>query len=88
MSDQDQKEKQGFRGGRREGAGRKKMKSALKKQKKSFSLSLETVEALKNLEVILGLSSQSVVIEFLVLKAFRELDSNSRTVVERQRKLF
>lgn len=88
MSDQDQIERQGFRGGKREGAGRKKMKSALKKQKKSFSLSLETVEALKSLEIILGLPSQSAVIEFLALKAFRELDGNGRVVVECQRELF
>lgn len=85
MSDQDQIEKQRSRGGKREGAGRKKMKSALKKQKKSFSLSLETVEALKSLEIILGLPSQSAVLEFLVLKALRESDGNGRAVIERQR---
>lgn len=77
-----------FRGGKREGAGRKKMKPGLKKRTKSFTLSPETVEALKNLEVMLGLSSQSALVEFLALKAFRELDGDNRNVVERQEELF
>lgn len=74
------------RGGRREGAGRKKMKSCLLKQKRSFSLSPESVEALEELQKILGLSSQSVVVEFLVLKAFRE--ASKRVVIEHQREIF
>ena len=73
------------RGGRREGAGRKKIKSGIKKQKKSFSLSPETVQALKDLQESLGLPSQSAVIEFLALKAQREL---SHVVKEEQLGLF
>jgi len=61
------------RGGRREGAGRKKMKFSLLKQKKSFSLSPETIQALQALQIALGLPSQSVVIEFLALRGLREL---------------
>jgi len=57
------------RGGRREGAGRKLMKPGLKKQKKAFSLSPETVQALEDLQESLGLSSQSAVVEFLVLRS-------------------
>lgn len=73
------------RGGRREGAGRKKMKFGLKKQKKSFSLSPETIQALQDLQGSLGLPSQSVVVEFLALKAHREL---SHVVKEQQLDLF
>lgn len=76
------------RGGSRPGAGRKPMKPFLKKRKTSFSLSPETIEALKNIEVMLGLSSQSAVVEFLALKTFRELDGDGRNVVERQMELF
>lgn len=61
------------RGGFRPGAGRKKMRSGLKKQKKSFSLSSEAVQALKDLQESLGLSSQSAVIEFLAIRKIREV---------------
>lgn len=60
------------RGGRREGAGRKKIKPGIKKQKKSFSLSPETIQALQDLQESLGLPSQSAVVEFLVLRGFRQ----------------
>jgi len=76
------------RGGRREGAGRKSMKPGLKKQKKAFSLSPETVQALKDLQGVLGLPSQSAVVEFLALKAAREFGGDGRSVVERQDELF
>lgn len=74
------------RGGCRPGSGRKPMKPALKKQKKAFSLSPESVLALEELQAILGLPSQSVVVEFLVLKAFRE--AFKRVVTEHQREIF
>jgi len=61
------------RGGSRPGAGRKPMKSALKKQTKSFTLSPETVQALKDLQESLGLPSQSAVVEFLALRKIREV---------------
>lgn len=61
------------RGGTRPGAGRKKMKSALKKQTKSFTLSPESVQALQDLQKFLGLPSQTSVIEFLALRAHREI---------------
>ena len=60
------------RGGRREGAGRKKIKPGIKKQRKSFSLSPESVQALSDLQESLGLGSQSAVVEFLALQAARE----------------
>lgn len=61
------------RGGYRPGAGRKKMKTDIKKKVKSFTLSTETQNALSDLQVALGLSSQSSVVEFLALKARREI---------------
>ena len=61
-----------LRGGFRPGSGRKKMMPSLKKQKKAFSLSMESVQALQGLQVSLGLSSSSAVVEFLILKASRE----------------
>lgn len=61
------------RGGRREGAGRKKVKLGIKKQRKSFSLSPESVQALEDLQETLGLGSQSAVVEFLALRGLREL---------------
>lgn len=64
------------RGGRREGSGRKKMKSGLKKQKKSFSLSPETIQALADLQESLGLPSQSAVVEFLALRKIREVQKD------------
>jgi len=60
------------RGGARPGAGRKKVKPGIKKQKKSFSLSPESVQALEDLQETLGLPSQSAVVEFLVLRGFRQ----------------
>lgn len=57
------------RGGARPGAGRKPMKSGLKKQKKAFSLSPEAVQALADLQESFGLSSQSAVVEFLALRS-------------------
>lgn len=60
-----------MKGGKRKGAGRKPMKPSLKKQKKSFSLSPETVHALDDLEQSLGLSSQSAVVEFLALRGLK-----------------
>ena len=44
------------------------------KQKKSFSLSREAIEALKNLEVVLKKESQSEVIESLILSAWKKID--------------
>ena len=76
------------RGGVRPGAGRKKMKPGLKKRAKSFTLSPETVQALSDLQGSLGLPSQSAVVEFLALKAQRELKGDNRTIVERQEELF
>jgi len=61
------------RGGYRPGAGRKPMKPDAKKKVKSFTLSTETQNALADLQVALGLSSQSAVVEFLALKAHREI---------------
>ncbi len=61
-----------MKGGKRPGAGRKPMKPALKKQTKSFTLSPETVQALKDLQESLGLPSQSAVIEFLAIRKIRE----------------
>lgn len=61
------------RGGVRSGAGRKKMKPGLKKQKKAFSLSPESMQALAGLQESLGLGSQSAVIEYLALRGHREL---------------
>lgn len=55
-------------GGARPGAGRKPIKPALKKQKKAFSLSPESVQALSDLQTSLGLGSQSAVVEFLILR--------------------
>ena len=75
-------------GGKRDGAGRKKMKDSLKKRTKSFTLSPETVQALADLQGSLGLPSQSAVVEFLALKAQRELKGDNRTIVERQEELF
>jgi hypothetical protein len=77
-----------MKGGKREGAGRKKMKFGLKKQKKSFSLSSETVQALEGLQSILGFSSQSAVVEYLALKANIEFKPRSRVVKETQREIF
>ena len=77
-----------LRGGARPGAGRKPMKPGLKKQKKAFSLSPETVQALVDLQGSLGLPSQSAVVEFLALKAQRELKCDNRTIVEHQEELF
>ena len=74
------------RGGWRPGAGRPPLKPSLRKHKKAFSLSPESVHALKELQSLLGLPSQSVVVEFLVLKAFRE--SSNRVVTEHQREIF
>lgn len=74
------------RGGVRPGAGRKPMKPGLKKQKKAFSLSPESVQALAELQCILDLPSQSVVVEFLVIKAFREL--KPLVIKEHQNELF
>ena len=71
MTDEEIKKKYPSRGGARPGAGRKPIKSALKKQKKSFSLSPETVHALNDLEQSLGLSSQSAVVEFLALRGLK-----------------
>ena len=59
------------RGGKREGAGRKPMKPGLKKRTKSFTLSPETAQALKDLQGFLGLPSQSAVVEFLALRGLR-----------------
>lgn len=73
------------RGGYRPGAGRPALNPSLKKQKKAFSLSPESVQALAYLQEFLGLSSQSVVVEYLVLKAFRE---SSKRVTEHQREIF
>jgi len=56
------------RGGARTGSGRKP--SEEKKQVKSFTLSLEAIEALKNLEVVWKMDSQSAVIEKLVTEAW------------------
>lgn len=74
------------RGGVRPGAGRKPLKPALKKHKKAFSLSPESVHALADLQEFLCLGSQSAVVEFLVLKAFREL--SNRALTEHQREIF
>ena len=71
------------RGGPRPGSGRKPMNPELKKQKKAFSLSPESVQALADLQKSLGLGSQSAVIEFLVLKASRELCGDGPKLVER-----
>lgn len=60
-----------LRGGARPGAGRKPMKPGLKKQKKAFSLSPESVQALADLQESLGLPSQSAVVEFLALRGLR-----------------
>lgn len=60
-----------MKGGKRKGAGRKPIKPYLKKQKKSFSLSLESVHALDDLQESLGLPSQSSVVEFLVLRGLK-----------------
>lgn len=54
-------------GGVRPGAGRKKQ--AHVKITKSFSLSMQAIENLKNLEVQLNLDSQSAVIEYLLKNA-------------------
>lgn len=59
------------RGGSRPGAGRKPMKPTLKKQTRSFTLSPETVQALKDLQESLDLPSQSAVVEFLALRGLR-----------------
>lgn len=77
-------------GGYRPGAGRKPMKPGLKKQKKAFSLSPESVRALADLQSILGLASKSAVVEFLALKAVREYGKNGdgRNIIEHQRELF
>ena len=77
-----------LRGGARPGAGRKPMKPGLKKQKKAFSLSPESVQALADLQRSLGLPSQSAVVEFLALKAHREFKDDNRTIIERQEELF
>lgn len=61
------------RGGSRPGAGRKPLKANIKKKVKSFTLSTETQNALSDLQVALGLPSQSTVVEFLALKAHREI---------------
>ena len=74
------------RGGQRPGAGRPPLKPSLRKHKKAFSLSPESVHALEELQKILGLPSQSVVVEFLVLKSFRE--ASKRVVTEHQREIF
>ncbi len=74
------------RGGVRSGAGRKPMKPGLKKQKKAFSLSPESVQALADLQESLGLGSQSAVVEYLALRGYRELIPQG--VKEHQRKLF
>jgi len=74
------------RGGARPGSGRPALNPSLKKQKKAFSLSPESVHALEELQTFLGLPSQSVVVEFLVLKAFRE--ASKRVVTEHQREIF
>jgi hypothetical protein len=60
-----------MKGGFRPGAGRKKMKPGLKKQKKAFSLSPESVQALADLQESLGLGSQSAVVEFLALRGLK-----------------
>ncbi|WP_051958119.1 hypothetical protein [Desulfobacter vibrioformis] len=75
------------RGGVRPGAGRKPMNPELKKQKKAFSLSYESVHALVALQESLGLSSQSAVVEYLALRGYREFSSQG-VIVEHQRKLF
>ena len=56
------------------GAGRKKMKPNIKKKSKSFTLSVEAQNALRNLQEDLGLPSQTAVVEFLILKAHREME--------------
>jgi hypothetical protein len=61
------------RGGVRPGAGRKRMKPDAKKNVKSFTLSVESQKALRDLQEDLGLSSQTAVVEFLILKAHREM---------------
>ena len=63
------------RGGVRPGAGRKRMKPNIKKNVKSFTLSVESQKALRDLQENLGLSSQTAVVEFLILKAHREMVS-------------
>jgi len=59
-----------MRGGKREGSGRKPIDNP--KQIKSFTLSGEAIEALKNLEVVLGKKNQSEVIESLLLGAWEK----------------
>lgn len=78
------------RGGWRPGSGRKKMKPSFKKQKKAFSLSPESVRALADLQSILGLPSQSAVVEFIALKAVREYgkSAGAQKVVEHHLDLF
>jgi hypothetical protein len=73
-------------GGYRPGSGRKPMKPGLKKQKKAFSLSPESVQALSYLQESLGMGSQSAVVEFLALRGLREFIPQG--VVERQLDLF
>ena len=74
------------RGGVRPGSGRNPMKPGLKKQKKAFSLSPESVQALEDLQEYLGLPSQSAVVDFLALRGLRELVPQG--VKEHQRDLF
>ena len=57
------------RGGKRSGAGRKKMKPELKKVRKTYSLSTHAVDILECLENVLDFSCQSSVIEFLARRA-------------------
>jgi hypothetical protein len=61
-----------MRGGKREGSGRKTIDNP--KQIKSFTLSREAIEALKNLEVVMDKASQSELIESLLLSAWAEIE--------------
>ena len=63
-----------MRGGKREGSGRKPVDNP--KQIKSFTLSREAIEALKNLEVVLNKSSQSELIESLLISAWDKIDGS------------
>jgi len=61
-----------MRGGKREGSGRKPVEDP--RQIKSFTLSRGAIEALKNLEVVMGKDNHSQVIETLLLDAWGKRD--------------
>ena len=52
----------------------RKIKPNVKKKAKSFTLSVEAQNALQDLQKDLNLPSQSAVVEFLILKAHREME--------------